>query len=290
MQRILFWLVYPLLWGISKLPFWLFYSVSDGVYVLVYYVFGYRKKIVRQNLDIAFPDKSKSDKKLIEKRFYHHFCDMFLEMLKSISISEKEMRKRFVFENIELTEAYEKNNQSFLIIMGHYASYEWLGSLQFYMKNTGYGIYKKIKSKPFDELVNKMRARWNNKLIQNRLAPKIIARHQKEGITATYGFMADQSPKASQVKHYSPFFEHQVPFFSGVERIAKTLDIPILFLKINKESRGHYSAKFEVMTTTPNDYKDFEITDAFAKKLEEQIREDPAYYLWTHKKFKYMKD
>ena len=289
MQRILFWLIYPLLWGISQLPFRLFYTVSDGVYILVYHIIGYRKKTVRHNLDLAFPAKSKAEKKKLEKRFYHHLCDMFLEIVKSISITEKEMRKRFVFENLELVKNYENNNQSILFMIGHYASYEWLGALQFYMYNTGYGIYKKIKSKPFDDLMHKTRARWNNKLLQNRLAPKIIARHQKEKVTAVYGFVADQSPKESQIKHYSTFFNHQVPFFTGVERLAKTLDMPVVFLKVRKIARGHYSARFEVLAKSPNDFEDYKITDAFAKTLQAQITEDPAYYLWTHKRFKHIK-
>ncbi len=288
MQRVLFWGIYPLLWGISKLPFWLFYKVSDLICLVVYRVIGYRKKTVRRNLDLAFPDKSQTEKRIIEKRFYRHFCDTFLEMIKSISISEKEMRKRFVFENVELIQAYEKREQSLLIMVGHYASYEWLGSLQFFLQNTGYGIYKRIKNKSFDDLVHKTRARWNNKLIQNIRAPKIIAKHQKEGITATYGFIADQSPKASHIKHYSPFFGNQVPFFTGVERLSKSLDIPVIFLKVKKTSRGYYSARFEILAAEPNQFEDFIITDAFAKAVENQIKEDPAYYLWTHKRFKHM--
>ena len=248
-----------------------------------------QKKRCGTILTLPFRTSQKPKKKTIEKRFYQHLCDMFLEILKSISITEKEMRKRFVFENLELVKNYENNNRSILFMMGHFASYEWLGTLQFYINNTGYGIYKKIKSKPFDDLMHKTRARWNNKLLQNRLAPKIIARHQKENVTAVYGFVADQSPKESQIKHYSTFFNHQVPFFTGVERLAKTLHMPIVFLKVRKLKRGHYSASFEVLAKRPNDYEDFEITDAFAKALEDQIKEDPAHYLWTHKRFKHVK-
>ena len=290
MQRILFWLIYPLLWCISKLPFWLLYTLSDGCYVLVYHLIGYRKRTVRHNLDLAFPDKTNMEKRAIEKRFYHHLCDVFLEMIKTISISEKELRNRFVFENVALSQAYENNNQSFLLILGHYASYEWINALQFYMKNTGYGVYKKIKSEPFDKLAHQIRERWNSVLLQNRRAPKTIAKHQKEGITSTYGFIADQSPKAGHIKHYSPFFGHQVPFFTGVERLAKTLDLPIVFMNVRKVSRGHYNARLEVLAEKPNTFEDYQITDAFAKALENQIKEDPAYYLWTHKRFKHIKN
>ncbi|HEA28743.1 MAG TPA: lipid A biosynthesis acyltransferase [Leeuwenhoekiella sp.] len=290
MQRILFWLIYPLLWGISKLPFWLFYKISDAVCFLVYHVFGYRKKTVCYNLDMAFPEKTTVEKKEIERHFYSHLCDMFLEMIKSISISEEEMRKRFVFNNVDLLQELENNGKSVLIMTGHYASYEWLSSLQFYMNNTGYGIYKKIKNDDFDALVHRSRARWNNKLLQNKIAPKVMARHQREGVVASYAFIADQSPKASKNNHFSLFFEHQVPFFTGAERVAKNLDMPVVFLNVHKKSRGFYEATFEFLSEKPSTVPDYQITDLFAKNLEEQIKNAPEFYLWTHKRFKHVKN
>ncbi|MGB3773744.1 MAG: lipid A biosynthesis acyltransferase [Leeuwenhoekiella sp.] len=289
MQRILFWLIYPLLWGISKLPFWLFYKVSDGVYFLVYRIIGYRKKTVRYNLSMAFPNKTSLEKSQIEKDFYRHMCDMFLEMIKSISIKEEDMRKRFIFKNVELLQNIENRGESVIIMTGHYASYEWLSSLQFHMRNTGYGIYKKIKNDDFDQLVHRSRARWNNKLLQNKIAPKVMARHQRDGVIASYAFIADQSPKASKNNHFCPFFNHSVPFFTGAERVAKGLNIPIVFLNVQKTARGFYEATFEMMSEKPASIADYEITDLFAEKLESQIKNAPEYYLWTHKRFKHVK-
>lgn len=290
MQRILFWLVYPLLWGISKLPFWLFYKVSDFVYFLVYHLLGYRKETVRYNLDVAFPEKSTAEKRAIERRFYSHMCDLFLEVVKSISISEQEMRKRFIFTNLDQIKKYENSGERVVVMMGHYASYEWMSSLQFYMDHTSYGVYKKIKSEPFDNLVHRSRARWNSKLIQNKLALKVITQHEKDGIIGTYGFVADQSPKTGKNNHYSTFFNKQVPFFTGVERIAKKLDIPVMFLNVQKTGRGYYEATFEELSENPKYHPDYEITDAFAQKLEAQIKNAPEFYLWTHKRFKHMKE
>ncbi|WP_031425685.1 lysophospholipid acyltransferase family protein [Flavimarina sp. Hel_I_48] len=288
MQRILFWLVYPLLLGISKLPFPIFYKVSDLVCFLVYRVLGYRKKTVRYNLDMAFPNISPEEKKRIEKKFYRHMCDMFLEMIKSISITEAEMRKRFIFKNPELLKSFEDNNESIIIMTGHYASYEWSSSMQFFMDNTGYGVYKKIKNDHFDALIRRTRERWNNELLQNKIAPKAMARHQAEGIKATYAFFADQSPKASKNNHFSLFFDHKVPFFTGTERISKNLNIPLVFMNVQKKGRGFYEASFEVMSTAPSSVPDYELTDLFAKKLEAQIKNAPEYYLWTHKRFKHV--
>jgi len=289
MQRILFWLVYPILLGISKLPFPIFYKVSDVVCFLVYRVFGYRRKTVRYNLNMAFPNMSPEQMKATEKKFYSHMCDMFLEMIKSISITEAEMRERFVFKNIELLKTFENNNESTIIMTGHYASYEWSSSLQFFMANTGYGVYKKIKNDYFDNLVRRTRKQWNNELLQNKIAPKVMARHQVEGIKATYAFFADQSPKASRNNHFSSFFGHKVPFFTGTERIAKKLNIPLVFMNVQKKERGFYEASFEIMSREPATVPDYELTDLFAKKLELQIKNAPEFYLWTHKKFKHVK-
>ena len=154
MQWLIFWLVYPLLWLLSRLPFWLFYKVSDLVYILIYYIVGYRKKTVRFNLKTAFPDKSEADLKQIEKKFYKHMVDMFLEMIKSISISAAELKKRFELPDLAIIDKLAKERRSSIIVMGHYASYEWLTALQFYFDHSGYGIYKRIKNKYFDNIYN----------------------------------------------------------------------------------------------------------------------------------------
>lgn len=289
MQWLIFWLVYPILWLISKLPFWLFYKVSDCVYFLVYYIVGYRKKTVRQNLNLAFPDKSPAEKKRIEKRFYSHMCDMFLEMIKSISISKKELDRRVTFTNLEVLRKLEAQNRSVLLIIGHYATYEWLIALQFHFDYTGYGIYKKIKSKPFDKLVHDLRSRWNAKLLTNKEAMHVIAKHKQQGIMSTYGFIADQSPKSASSHHFVPFFGYEVPFFTGVERLAKKLDMPVLHLKATKVKRGFYEATFKLLSDEPRTVPDYEITDAFVHELEEQIKNAPEYYLWTHKRFKHIR-
>ena len=289
MQRILFWLIYPLLWGISKLPFPIFYKVSDVICFLVYRVLGYRKKTVRYNLGLAFPEMGATEKKKIEQKFYSHMCDMFLEMIKSISISEEEMRKRFVFKNIDLLQEFENKGESMLIMTGHYASYEWSSSMQFYTDNTAYGIYKKIKNDHFDALVQRSRARWNSKLLQNKIAPKVMARNKVEGVIATYLFIADQSPKASKNNHFCPFFDLEVPFFTGAERIAKNLNMPVLFLNVQKTARGFYEATFELISAKPSTVPNYQITDLFATKLEAQIKNAPEFYLWTHKRFKHVK-
>ncbi|MEH6408681.1 MAG: lysophospholipid acyltransferase family protein, partial [Leeuwenhoekiella sp.] len=167
-------------------------------------------------------------------------------------------------------------------------SYEWLSSLQFQFHYTGYGIYKKIKNPYFDKLVRDIRGRWNSKLLTNRESVIVITKHHTDNILSTYAFIADQSPKAGNIHHLSPFFGHQVPFFTGVERLSKKLNLPVVHLDVRKKKRGFYEATFRILSEQPKTVADFEITDAFARNLEEQIKSAPEYYLWTHKRFKHI--
>ena len=259
MQWLIFWLVYPLLWMISRLPFWLFYKVSDAVFVLAYHIVGYRRKTVTKNLKLAFPEKEETEIKKIEKQFYRHMCDMFLEMIKSISISAEELQKRFQFDDLTIIEKLAKEQRSSLIIMGHYASYEWLTALQFYFDHTGYGIYKRIKNKYFDKLIHDIREKWNSKLLANKEATFIIRKQQRAGKMATYAFIADQSPKTRRNQYCTDFLGQNVPFFTGVERLAKSENMPVLYLAVDKVKRGFYKASFKVITEEPNTVPDLQM-------------------------------
>lgn len=286
MQAIAYWLIYPLLWMLSKLPFSVLYVLSDIVYILVYRIIGYRKKTVRFNLRTAFPEKSAQELKKIEKKFYHHLCDLFIEMIKTLSISKKQIQARMIYTNIDLVQNFEENGKSAIVILGHYASYEWSFAMQLYVKNTGHGVYKKIKNPYFDNLAKRIRGRWNTKLIANKFAAKHMTQQKKEGIVSMYGFVADQSPRLAKSHYWTQFLGHELPFFTGVERISKELDLPIVYLKVRKTKRGHYEGTFLELAKNPTEMPDYEITDAFAKVLDSQIRETPEYYLWTHKRFK----
>ncbi|MBW2961413.1 lysophospholipid acyltransferase family protein [Mesonia aestuariivivens] len=291
MQRLGFIAVYPFLWLISILPFRIFYLFSDIVYFFVYYIISYRKKVVTNNLQLAFPEKSKKEIYLIKKKFYHHFCDMFLEMVKSMSISDKELKKRFLVKNPEELQRLQSLNKSHIILLGHYASYEWVNALHFYgLTYEGYGVYKKIKNDYFDNLVKKIRSKHHTTMLVTNEVPKRILRNKKSGILSSYGMIADQAPKKGKSSHFITFFDKEVPAFIGSEVLAKRLDLAISYLHIEKVKRGHYTAEFIQLADHPKQFEDFKITEEYFKLLEEQIREEPQYYLWSHKRWKHAKN
>ncbi len=243
--------------------------------------------MVRGNIDLVFPDKSEAEKKRIIKAFYHHLCDLVLESIKSMTISEAEMKKRFVFTNIEEIHALEKANKSVILICGHYASWEWMFIVQKYINHKGFGIYKRLANKYFDALAKRIRAKYNTKLITTKETIKVLTDSVNKGELSMSGFASDQSPKLNKAFHWQEFMGVKVPVHTGAEMIAKKLDMSVVYLNIEKTKRGYYQTTFKTITSNPKEYKDYEITDLFLKLLEEQIRKAPEYYLWTHKRWKH---
>ncbi|MDT0689780.1 lysophospholipid acyltransferase family protein [Salegentibacter sp. F188] len=288
MQALVFWLVYPLLWIISILPFRLFYAVSDAVFFLVYHIIGYRKKVVEENLKLVFPEKSEEERLRIRKKFYSHMCDMFLEMIKTLTISEKELRKRFKFTNPEEVLRLQDNDKSIMMMCGHYASYEWMIALQLYgLKITAYGIYKKIKNPHFDKLVRDIRGRFKGKLISTTKATMTITKHESENKRAIYAMVADQSPKLIKSKYWADFMNIKAPVFVGAEKLAREFDMAVLYLNVEKVSRGHYVATLINITDSAAQEPAHKVTRTYLDLLETQIRQKPEFYLWTHKRWKH---
>ena len=288
MQRLVFWLVYPFLWLISRFPFWLFYKVSDLIFFIVFYLVGYRRKTVIENLQLALPNRSEKEYKKISKRSFQHMCDMFLEMVKSISIPNKELKRRYTFTNISEIQRIRDLNKSIILICGHYASYEWINALQLYgLDYRGYGIYKKVQNPHFDKMAKDIRGRFDGELITTSEATRTIKSNQQHGKLGVYAFVADQSPKIGRAKYWSKFMGTTVPIFLGAEKLAKNLDMAVLYLHVEKKARGFYQASFIPITDNAAAEPEFKITNKFLTELEKQIKEKPEYYLWTHKRWKH---
>ena len=243
--------------------------------------------MVTQNLILVFPDKSIREINQIRKQFYRHLCDMFLEMVKTLTVSKKEMDKRFVLLNPDELDRIHRLDKSFVVMMGHFASYEWSIILQYYMKYDGYAIYKKIKNKYFDNLIKRIRSKHNLNLVSTKEAIPKMSDLYRQNQRFVMGFIADQSPKLTEKTVWLDFLGQKTPTFVGAERISKKLDLVVAYLKVNKVKRGHYEAEFVTLADEPRQYEDFEITEKFNSILEKQIRANPQFYLWTHKRWKH---
>ena len=287
MQFLVYILAYPLLWLISILPFRLFYLFSDFVYFLVYRVIGYRKKVVRENLALTLPHLSDAERKDIEKKFYKHMCDMFLEMIKTMSISPEEMEKRFHVTNIDLVLGYAKKGKSVILVASHYASYEWLLTINPKIGFQGIAVYKKLANPYFDRLVRKIRSKFKTEMIETRKAIPTMAQNQRDGILSMYGLASDQSPKLDRIFHSMKFLGIEVPVHTGAEMLAKKYDLSVIMVKVKKVRRGYYEATFLPIADNPKEFEDFKITEMYLQEVEKQILETPEFYLWTHKRWKH---
>ncbi|WP_272023623.1 lysophospholipid acyltransferase family protein [Olleya namhaensis] len=287
MQLLAYILIYPFLWLISILPFRLLYAFSDGLYFLIYYIIGYRKKTVKENLHLVFPDKAEAEINDISKKFYHHFCDMIVEAIKSLTISEKQMMKRMTFPNIEEIHKHENNNKSIVLMCAHYGSWEWIFILQNHVSSKGYAVYKKLANKHFDKLVKRIRAKYNSYLITTKETAATLQKAKSNNELTINGFVSDQSPKPHKAHHWLDFMGINVPVYTGAEMLAKQLDMAVVYFAVKRVKRGYYQTTFTTLAEEANSFKNYEITDAFFKLVENQIHEAPQYYLWTHKRWKH---
>jgi KDO2-lipid IV(A) lauroyltransferase len=287
MQLIVYILVYPLLWLVSRLPFKIIYFISDGVYVLLYHVIGYRKKVVRSNLALVFPEKLDEGRLQIEKKFFRHMCDMFLEMMKTMGMGKEEIQKRFTVTNIEILHDLEDKGINTMLMLPHYASWEWVLSLNLQIKSKGYGIYQKIQNKYFDKMIRGIRGKYNTTLISTRESRKILAAAKESNELLMVGIISDQSPMVSRAKYWTDFMGIVVPVHVGGEEICKANDIVPVYLKVHKKKRGFYESTFKILSENPTKVPDYKITDTFLRETEKSILEAPEYYFWTHKRWKH---
>lgn len=287
MNFLVYILVYPVIWLISMLPFRVLYGISDGVFFLVYYVIGYRKKVALSNLKLAFSEKSDKEIIGISKKFYQHFVDVFIEMIKSFTVSKEEVYKRYKYTNIDFFDELYKDGKSVILTGPHYANWEWIMSLDSFVKYKGYAAFTKVNNPYFNEKIIKSRAKFGTNLI---LTSKIIAEikhNQKNDIQAMYGLLSDQSPQLSKTFYWREFFGVKVPIHTGAEMLAKRYDMNMVYIETKKIKRGYYETSFSLITNDAKKFPDYELTDIFIEKVEKQIRTQPEYYFWTHKRFKH---
>ncbi len=287
MQKLLYILIYPILWLISILPMRILYIQSTLLFFLFYHVVGYRKKVVKNNLALVFPDKTQKERNLITRQFFKHFCDMIVETIKVFTITEKEIRKRFVFTNPEMLDEYYKNDRSIFLMAGHYNNWEWTGILNKIIDFEAHAVYKPLRNQQLDALVKKTRGHFGGIIISNKKIVSTLFRKWKKGIKTLTYILSDQTPKMGSFKYHDTFLGIDVPMFTGTEELAKKLDFSVLYLKVEKQKRGYYTATFVPLADNPKDYPDFQITRMFFDSLENQIHENPEFYLWSHKRWKH---
>jgi KDO2-lipid IV(A) lauroyltransferase len=288
-NKIIYHLLYSLIYLITLVPFFVLYRISDLLYFLFYYILKYRKTVILQNLKNSFPEKSAKEIKQIFKAYYKYFCDLTLETFKTLSISKKEVLKRCVFDpaSLQLLENLYRDKKDIILVLGHYGNWELAGSsFSNQCSYQLYVIYKPLSNKHFDRLVYKMRTRLDTKLIPMAKTYKMMKKF-KSGNSAT-AFIADQTASPENA-YWTTFLNQDTPVFRGTEIIAKKLGFPVVYISVRRLKRGYYKVFAEMLFEKPELTATGEISETHTRKLEQDILEQPHFWLWSHRRWKYKK-
>jgi KDO2-lipid IV(A) lauroyltransferase len=272
-------------YSVSLLPLWVLYRISDILYLLVYYVAGYRKKVVLDNLRQAFPDKSPAEITKLARRYYRNLTDMMVETIKLLTMSRKQLRRRFICDLTVLHKLYEQG-KSCQLHLGHNFNWEWANL--FCMQGVRYPflvVYMPVTNKAADRLFRHFREKAGSVLlpandISNSMGPWL----NKQYLIA---LVADQNPGIARRCHWFPFLNRMTAFYKGPEMTARRHNIPVVFVDIRKVKRGHYKAELKLMFEEPVKEPEGRITEAFVQYLEKNIREQPEVWVWSHKRWKH---
>ena len=281
----MYFIVFGFYYLLSLLPMRILYIISDGIYLIVYYVIGYRKKVVMQNLKIAFPKKSNAERVKIAKAFYHNLLDSFIETIKLVSASRRFLEKR-VTANWEVLDPFFKSGKSCQIHLGHTFNWEWGHHvLNNHTKYQVLVVYMPLSNAVLEKLMNNLRVRYGNKFIAAGNMSKSMETFKDTQYLL--GLVADQSPGNLNNAYWMNFFGRPTGFVSGPEKGARTANIPVLFTHIVKPKRGFYQAFLEVACEDPGALKEGELTLRYARYMEKVIHSNPEMWLWSHRRWKH---
>lgn len=287
MPVISYYIVLPFIYLLSALPFRALYFLSNGMYVFLYHITGYRKKVVITNLKNSFPEKTEDEINAICKQYYSYLCDLFLETFKTLTISKKSMLKHCYFhpEAQKLFDRLADENKSVILVLGHLGNWEWAGNtFSLCCRHQLYVIYHPLRNKQFDGLMYKMRSHFGTKLIAKKDTFRTMLA-QKGELNAT-AFIADQTPFPDNA-YWVRFLNQDTPVFKGTEIIAKKINYPIVYVNVNRIKRGYYELNAEMLCEKPAATADEEITLMHTRRLEQDIIARPETWLWSHKRWKH---
>lgn len=286
MQAFLFYLTYPFIYLIASLPFRALYAVSDFFYHILKLT-GYRKQVVLKNLRNSFPEKSVEEINQTCESFYRYLCDLVLETLKTLKMTEKQAKERCVFHKPEWLDKLCKENKSILVVMGHYGNWEWAGPS--FTLNTGFQlvvIYRPLSNPYFEKMMSGMRTKFGTRItpVNNTLRDMVANRGK---LTAT-AFIADQTATPENA-YWTTFLNQDTAVFTGPEKLATKFNYPVVYMNVKRVRRGHYEITPELLFSEPKNTKEGEISEAFTKRLEKEIVVDPSTWLWSHKRWKHVR-
>jgi len=287
MNFVVFAIAYPIISVLSRLPMRILYIKSDFLYLLMYYAIGYRKKVVLENLKLSFPEKSDKELKKISKKFFKHLTDLIMESIKSFTISKKQISKRYTYKNTEMVNKYVQQGKNIALVGAHQANWEWSISLPLVLNIDLYGAYTKLNNKYFEKWVRNSREKFGVIGYKTSDTVRGMQKNFNNKKQGAYILLSDQSPQPHKTYYWRDFFGIKVPIHTGAEMLSKKFDLVVINYVTRKVKRGYYETDFQLITDSPKEFKDYQITDKYTELTEKNIRLQPEFYLWSHKRFKH---
>lgn len=281
-----------LLYALALLPMRVLYVLSDFLYLIVYHVARYRRKLVRENLAACFPDKNETDRRDIEKKFYRNFTDYIVETVKLLHISDAEIKRRMQFENIELIDRLTAEGRSVVIYFSHCGNWEWATSMTLHVRHDADShveycqVYRPLRSEITDRLMLRLRSRFGSLSFPKSSVLRDLIKLRRNGVTSVTGFMSDQKPSHGDPGYITMFLNHPTAFITGTATVATRMASPVVYWSLTKPSRGHYRVEIRLLSPDASQTTPDALTAAYASGLEADITADPSLWLWTHKRWK----
>ncbi len=287
MDFLLYCFLFGLIWLLSWLPLRVLYVVSDICFFFIWYIIPYRKKLVLKNLSLSFPEKSADEIMVIARKSYRHSCDNFIEALSAVHMSKKEHCERYKLNNIEVINELRAAGKDVMLISAHYGNWEWLSILPFYTDLKIIAVYKTLHNIYFDRMFSNLRSRYGVITVPREKTYRTLIEYRNSGTPMMTYLLGDQRPMWKEIQHWIRFMNQDTSVITGPEKIARKLDMAVVFVKHLKIRRGYYESSFVMIASNPQDTKPLEITEKYYYLLESLIRESPAEYLWTHNRWKH---
>jgi len=290
-MKILYSIFFVVAWLVSRLPLPLLYIKSELLGFMLYHVIRYRRKVVVLNLSRAFPGKNKHEVKSIARQYYRNLADIILETIKKQSISRSNLTGRICFKNDHILEDLYARGKSVMVTIGHCGNWEWMSAvLEMTSPYRVFAVVKPLSDRRFEKYMSGLRTRFSTRgeLIPFKNTLRFLVQHRRElSLTVIAG---DQTPTRGEINHWTRFLNQDTPFFLGIEKIARSLDLAVVFMDVYRTGRGHYTAEITLITDRPRETGDYEITQKYVALLEQAISQRPDNWLWSHKRWKHSHD
>ena len=292
MAKILASVLYGFTWVLSLLPLPLLYLFSDIAWLIMYICppLRYRKNIVRKNLALSFPEKDKKWLRRTERRFYYQFACQLMEALKTVSAGKRWIMRHMEFTGQDKLLQETLNGRSGIGYLGHVGNWEWIPSMNLYFTQVddfiGGQVYHRLENATMELFMYKLRNRFGTESIPMEQVMRRFLNYRNEGKKFFIGMIADQVPMWWNIHYWTQFMNRETPVFTGAERLARKLDLEVWYMHITRKRRGFYRCDLQLVFEHTGDLPEFAVTEKYMRLLEDNIRECPELWLWTHNRWK----